>query len=523
MFLPFARLAQLAAFLLLCSGLALAQVPKVGGWYEDTHDLGFRIKRPADWVLIPPSPDDGNLIAKFDPDGTVKTVRLGSDGGRDVHLDVHAWLLKFDRRNAAAEKEKGARRSFAAKDIEGWIEANFGKRAAQKSKKDLAVNKVPATEYKYLTPGDEKLSVGVYAMVYKHLADCEIAVVFVAPGDPKKWSKWEQPFDAIARSFAPLATKDQASAATDGSLRETTRAELERKLLSLPGYKLYDSGNYFVITDHKDKAFLQELQDRLERIREIYLRDYPPEKADELRKLGEQAKTGTDSKEEARRKAAAELMGDPRELSRCSVVRVFTDQAAYHSYGGPGGSAGYWSPGDRELVLYDDQQGGGRIDTWRVLNHEAFHQYIFYLYGNLSPHSWYNEGTGDFYSGYQYKNNAFKLEKFLWRTGTIKTAIQEDKIIPLRDFVRLDQAEYYGNNKWGVSGGQNYAQGWSFIYFLRTGKKNGAKNWDPRWDTILDTYFRVLAMSGKLDQAVEEAFQGIDWDALTKSWKEYTN
>jgi hypothetical protein len=157
-----------------------------------------------------------------------------------------------------------------------------------------------------------------------------------------------------------------------------------------------------------------------------------------------------------------------------------------------------------------------------VLNHEAFHQYIFYFYGNISPHSWYNEGSGDFYSGYQYKNKRFHLERFDWRTGTIQEAIREEKHIPLKDFVRLTQPEYYGNNKWGVGGGQNYAQGWSFIYFLRTGKKGGAQDWNEAWDSILEKYLRVLAMSGDLDQAVTEAFQGVDFEALERSWKEYT-
>jgi hypothetical protein len=57
------------------------------------------------------------------------------------------------------------------------------------------------------------------------------------------------------------------------------------------------------------------------------------------------------------------------------------------SYGGPGGSAGYWNWGTQELVFFDDKGGDGRNDTWLVLNHEAFHQFIFYFYGNISPHS----------------------------------------------------------------------------------------------------------------------------------------
>ncbi len=93
---------------------------------------------------------------------------------------------------------------------------------------------------------------------------------------------------------------------------------------------------------------------------------------------------------------------------------------------------------------------------------------------------------------------------------------------PLDKFVRWSQREYYGSNDLGLGGGENYAQGWSLIYFLRTGKKNNARGWDPAWDGILDTYLRVLATSGKLDQAVEEAFKGVDMQALEAAWVAYT-
>ena len=38
-------------------------------------------------------------------------------------------------------------------------------------------------------------------------------------------------------------------------------------------------------------------------------------------------------------------------------------------------------------------------DTLAVLYHEAFHQFIFYSVGEVAPHSWFNEGHGDYFSG----------------------------------------------------------------------------------------------------------------------------
>ena len=188
----------------------------------------------------------------------------------------------------------------------------------------------------------------------------------------------------------------------------------------------------------------------------------------------------------------------------------------YKSYGGSEGTAGYWSPFHQELVIYDDQGGGGRRNTWATLNHEAFHQYIFYFYGNIAPHSWYNEGTGDFYSGYIYKNGRFTLKENPWRKETIKAAIRDEEFVPLKDIFRYKQSDYYANPS------ICYAQGWSMIYFLRTGKKNNAKGWDPKWDTLLDDYLRVLAATGKPEQAIEQCLPGIDVDARQAAWIDYT-
>jgi hypothetical protein len=100
--------------------------------------------------------------------------------------------------------------------------------------------------------------------------------------------------------------------------------------------------------------------------------------------------------------------------------------------------------------------------------------------------------------------------------------VREGTYTDLPTFVRWSQQEYYGVDAKGIGGGGHYSQGWSFIYFLRTGKKANAKGWNPAWDSILETYLRVLATSGKLDQAVDEAFKGIDMQALEAAWADYT-
>ncbi len=527
----YARALALAGAILLAAPASLAQAPKVGQSYERA-ELGFKIKTPADWDLIPPQPGDPHLLAKFDPP-IVKYVITGSGPGDRVFLQF--FLLKFDRRKVEGDEKSGARRGpKPLKNVQEWIqkggEVENGGTLKADGEKEFSVRKIPAVEYQFTTPGDEKTSQRVYAAQFQLSPDLDIAMVGTGPGSRSKWSKYENVYQQMAKSFMAVeVAAGPEKLGADAPIRDRERVRLQGIVDALgKGWQMYETPNYFVVSPHTDKAFIDELCGRLEAIRAIYEVDYPADKAKELREAGEAARTGDEdprkkAEREAEKRAMKAIFGDadPRELSRCSVVRVFNDQGQYHSYGGPPGSAGYWSAAARELVIYDDQAGGGRNDTWIVLNHEAFHQYIFYLYGNISPHSWYNEGTGDFYSGYEYKMRRFTLKTNLWRRDTIKEAVRKNEHIPLKDFVRLTQAEYYGQNKWNVGGGQNYAQGWSLIYFLRTGKKSNAKGWNDAWDGILDNYFRVLALSGDLDQAVTEAFLGIDFDELEAAWKDF--
>jgi hypothetical protein len=512
------RLSLLLVALIAFGWTAHAQVPKVGDPYKESTDLGFQVRVPADWELIPPEPSDGNLIVKYDPK-TNKYVQLGAS----TTMDIHCWIARFDTKPL---KEVNGQRKVYAKDLLAYVKSNVISNATLLETKERTVNKLKAVEHIFVGKIGED-EVRVYAMLYELKPETTVALIFNAPGG-KKWSKWEAPLKEMGRSFKAVEVAPIESAADlDPSKltpRDKRRMELEADVAKLGGeWKLYETPRYFILSNNDDRMFISELKERLEAIRDIYERDYPCEKILEIREAGKGLRTGQD-KEVETTKDPKEPEIDPRELSKTSLVRVCKNQEQYHSYGGPGGSAGYWNSSSRELVIYDDRAGGGRGDTWAVLNHEAFHQYIFYFYGNIAPHSWYNEGTGDFYSGYQYgKNKRFTLEKFSWRKDLIAQSVKDGAFVPLEKFVKMSQREYYSSQaEHGTNIGIHYAQGWSFIYFLRTGKQKNAKGWDPAWESILETYFRTLGATGDLEQAVNQAFQGVDWAKLTEAWKAYT-
>jgi len=243
--------------------------------------------------------------------------------------------------------------------------------------------------------------------------------------------------------------------------------------------------NYVVVYNTKNdtnKELARLLAERIERIREqVYEKQFPPAKP----------------------------------VDAVSVMRVCGDAIEYHAYGGPGGSAGYWNNHSEELVFYDASRSR-RVDdnTLAVLYHEAFHQYIYYSVGKVSPHSWFNEGHGDYYAGAKFGGSRFTIEPFRWRVGVLKTALnqgprsckvtkdaegKETKVwgntgyTPLKDLVEFSQADYYSYPS------VSYAQGWSLVYFLRE-EVPRKKEWNAKWGKILPNYFEALRRQAARDK-----------------------
>jgi hypothetical protein len=278
-------------------------------------------------------------------------------------------------------------------------------------------------------------------------------------------------FDAKAKETTPL------TALNGINLSPARRKQIEGGLVKGWDVLVSPKKNYVVVYNTKggrNKELAHILAERIEKIREqVYEKQFPP----------------------------------AHPVTAVSVMRVCGDATEYHAYGGPGGTAGYWNDHSEELVFYDASPSR-RVDdnTLSVLYHEAFHQYIYYSVGNVAPHSWFNEGHGDYYAGAKFGTTRFVIGPFAWRVGVIKNAINEgprpftvakdDKgeehkkwgskgYTPLKDLVGFSQREYYSYPS------VCYAEGWSLIYFLRE-EVPKKKEWNAKWGKILPTYFDVL-------------------------------
>ncbi len=219
----------------------------------------------------------------------------------------------------------------------------------------------------------------------------------------------------------------------------------------IKGWACIDTPHYCVLYDTEvDPGLARKIGEQLESLRaQVYETVFPPDKP----------------------------------IKAISVVRCCKDHEQYAQYGGPAGSAGYWSSGAMELVFYEDRNR--KDDSLRVLYHEGFHQFIHYSVGEMDPHSWFNEGDGDYFFGFNYEGGKWVRGINTWRRDLAKKAKREHKFPELWEWLHWSQGYYYGMNKSGVSIGDNYALGWDFVYFLRTTKKK-------EYEGILERYFVTL-------------------------------
>jgi hypothetical protein len=309
------------------------------------------------------------------------------------------------------------------------------------------------------------------------LPEREYAVELYCGSAVKK--KYRSTFLKVARSFelleSPGRTNTNSGASAANSPREEARRRARQDAARVPGWWFVESENYFIVTNTppKKKARILNLKRDLEAMREVYKHDFPPVKP----------------------------------IEAISIVRVCKDHQSYRHYGGPPGSGGYWYSAAQELVLFHQ---GNKDFARSVLFHEAFHQYIHYACGEIHLHIWFNEGHADYYGGSEIFGKRAVIRMNRMRVDTIRAAMRNSKYVPLPQFLKFTQRQYYRRAS------LCYAQGWSFVYFLNKGV-------DPEhpWSRILPTYFKTLIAEGDQNKALDTAFQGVDLTALDEAWKKF--
>ncbi|MEZ6015359.1 MAG: hypothetical protein R3F49_25680 [Planctomycetota bacterium] len=395
-------------------------------------------------------------------------------------------------------------------DFESWLAGEFGGWTATDLGEGRKSDEYTTRQWRLHAPASDPSAKAYTGFAYTW---ADAARTFAVVGISAKED--EEEFDSV---WAEMGSKLQLA---DPVGAEAEREKLERQYVgkySHPDYRVHvaaaaidpwkieNTENYIFVFNTRDQPLLRKVMRDIEALRGAYMELFPP----------------------------------AADFDAVSTVRICADKDEYMAYGGMQGSAGYWNSRTEELVLYHyEVQDGGRKDdanTFIVLYHEAFHQYIHYSSGELPPHSWFNEGYGDFFSGTRLKGSkVLKVDVNPWRCGTIQRAISAGRHVPWKDIIRYDQRQYYMNPA------ICYAQGWSMIYFLNRSKSVRTK---PEWAKILPTYFETLKETYRTElerftdepndgerfqagqrareAAVTAAFEGVDLDEIEREWATFT-
>lgn len=334
--------------------------------------------------------------------------------------------------------------------------------------------------------------------------------------EPKRFEDLVKKFERSARSLTFKESSDALASDVEHLYRVRNfrnveyRKEVRRNLAK--GWKAEDTENFILVYDVSDKMLISKLKRDLEVVRTKFVELFPP--------------------------AAP--------IEAVSTVRVCKDREEFLKFSGLEKNAqvaGFWNVNTKELVFYNAVKdprfpNASHEDGVIVLYHEAFHQYIYYSAGEIAPHSWFNEGYGDYFSGAKIGGLSTRVERILvnpWRCGAIQRHIASKEIAPLEKLVRFEQKDYYAKAH------VYYPQGWSFVYFLNESK---AAKKHPQWSRILPVYFETLVNTyqGELAKAgaeptpaqraaaqdrartaaVDAAFAGVDFAALQAAWEAFT-
>ena len=496
----------------LLVALAFAfQSPPEGFKSFESRARGLALFIPADFEELPVQPGEEYIQLKF-----TQKESLRSEKGFRPEI----WVVAIEKAALVSGGPEGTQQDPA--------EGRGGSGPAVRSFEQYLKEEMKAWDSKLEASGDrakEKRPLDRYRLGRRDGSRAALAFtmdqgerIFCVFGiaEHKTLPDYRKDFERCARSLRTTEARQKLSPEVEAFYRMNPFRNLEPRLevrrhLS-KGWKAVDTENYILIYDTKDENLVAKIKNDLEAVRKKFVELFPPAKP----------------------------------IEAVSTVRVCKDREEFQKFSGmPPQVAGYWNSATEELVFFDfdsdprSRQGGAAANrnSYIVLYHEAFHQYIYYSCGEIAPHSWFNEGYGDYFSGSVIGRGGRKVDRIEmnpWRVGVVKKIVEQGEHAPLKDLVRFEQPEYY------KKGSVYYAQGWSFVYFLNESK---AARKNPAWSRILSGYFATLKSSYReaLDAlgpdpveekvreaqlkarkaAVEKAFAGLNMEELEKAWAEF--
>lgn len=187
--------------------------------------------------------------------------------------------------------------------------------------------------------------------------------------------------------------------------------------------------------------------------------------------------------------------------------RVFyLDEAARTRYDDPRTALGYYDPALDRLVIY---RSAAAKQTRITLVHEGFHQFLRGYLEDVPP--WFDEGLAEHLGASVRPEGGLDPQPNRGRLGFIRAALQRERYRPVRELMTLRHAAFVDPEVLQI----DYAEAWSWVYFLATSKGGGRL-------PLLQRYYRQLRRGASFEEAFDRTFGPQDIAALTRAWIRYT-
>jgi len=183
---------------------------------------------------------------------------------------------------------------------------------------------------------------------------------------------------------------------------------------------------------------------------------------------------------------------------------LFRKRQDYHSAGGPAGSAGVFTGG--KLMVAAGQRVSER--TWRVLQHEGFHQFARFVIGGHIP-VWVNEGMAEYFGQAVFTGDGFITGVIPpTRLARLKAEINRGDLPDFRKIMSMSYAEWRAEILTA-----RYDQAWSMIHFLVHGDSG-------RYVRALSSFIDEVSSGRRWEEAWVRNF-GRNTDAFQERWRRY--
>ncbi len=156
--------------------------------------------------------------------------------------------------------------------------------------------------------------------------------------------------------------------------------------------------------------------------------------------------------------------------------------------------AGGFTEGDQSVSFY-----ATRAAALATLAHEGWHQFVGARLTTPIP-AWLNEGLACYHEAVDFAGSAprFTPRHNTFRINSLRDAIQENRLMPLREIVDTDAGRVITHYHGGIAQGY-YAQAWALITFLRHGAGGRyAEGFKRMLDDLADGTFHIRAGAARI-------------------------